>query len=124
MSLRYSAPNWQIPATAVWGAGSRRKAQNKFTALLTLCSSLQKIISSGDQDKNEGLDFNEFSKYLKEHEKKLKLTFKSLDKNNDGKLQLSGKCLIFTHLHVLMCLRYYHKMSVKPICVIVLEQVK
>lgn len=70
--------------------------------------SLQKIISSGDQDKNEGLDFNEFSKYLKEHEKKLKLTFKNLDKNNDGKLPLSGNFfLIFTHIYVLMCLRYY-----------------
>lgn len=47
---------------------------------------VQKIISSGDQDKNEGLDFNEFSKYLKEQEKKLHLTFKSLDKNNDGRI--------------------------------------
>ncbi|XP_056131828.1 mitochondrial adenyl nucleotide antiporter SLC25A24-like [Lampris incognitus] len=46
----------------------------------------QKIISSGDQDKDEGLDFGEFSKYLKEHEKKLRLTFKSLDKNNDGRI--------------------------------------
>uniref|UniRef100_A0A8C5HQP5 Calcium-binding mitochondrial carrier protein SCaMC-1-like n=1 Tax=Gouania willdenowi TaxID=441366 RepID=A0A8C5HQP5_GOUWI len=44
----------------------------------------QKIVSSGDQDKDEGLDFNEFTKYLKEHEKKLRITFKSLDKNNDG----------------------------------------
>lgn len=44
----------------------------------------QKIISSGDNDQDEGLDFAEFSNYLKEHEKKLKLTFKSLDKNNDG----------------------------------------
>lgn len=44
----------------------------------------QKIVSSGDQDNDEGLDINEFSKYLKEHEKKLLLTFKSLDKNNDG----------------------------------------
>lgn len=91
MSLQYSAPNWQTSATAVWGAGSRRKAQNESTALLMLCTSRQKIISSGDQDKNEGLDFNEFSKYLKEHEKKLKLTFKSLDKNNDGKPQVSCK---------------------------------
>ncbi|GLD49583.1 calcium-binding mitochondrial carrier protein SCaMC-1 isoform X1 [Lates japonicus] len=46
----------------------------------------QKIISSGDQDKDDGLDFSEFSKYLKEHEKKLRLTFKSLDKNNDGRI--------------------------------------
>uniref|UniRef100_A0A8C2IMW7 Solute carrier family 25 member 24 n=1 Tax=Cyprinus carpio TaxID=7962 RepID=A0A8C2IMW7_CYPCA len=46
----------------------------------------QKIVSSGDSDKNEGLDFEEFSKYLKEHEKKLKLTFKSLDKNQDGRI--------------------------------------
>uniref|UniRef100_A0A8C2ZRP6 EF-hand domain-containing protein n=1 Tax=Cyclopterus lumpus TaxID=8103 RepID=A0A8C2ZRP6_CYCLU len=46
----------------------------------------QKIISSGDKDKDDGLDFNEFSKYLREHEKKLRLTFKSLDKNNDGRV--------------------------------------
>ncbi|KAG9351135.1 hypothetical protein JZ751_025025 [Albula glossodonta] len=46
----------------------------------------QKIVSSGDSDKDEGLDFAEFSRYLKEHEKKLRLTFKSLDKNNDGRI--------------------------------------
>lgn len=46
----------------------------------------QKIVSSGDQDQDQGLDFEEFSKYLKEHEKKLRLTFKSLDKNNDGRI--------------------------------------
>ncbi|KAK7889552.1 hypothetical protein WMY93_025112 [Mugilogobius chulae] len=48
----------------------------------------QKIVSSGDQDKDEGLDFAEFSKYLKDHEKKLRLTFKSLDKNNDGRIDI------------------------------------
>uniref|UniRef100_A0A3Q3A9N1 Solute carrier family 25 member 24 n=1 Tax=Kryptolebias marmoratus TaxID=37003 RepID=A0A3Q3A9N1_KRYMA len=50
-----------------------------------LPSALQmKIISSGDQNKDDGLNFNEFSKYLRDHEKKLLLTFKSLDKNKDG----------------------------------------
>lgn len=43
-------------------------------------------MSSGDQNKDGSLDFNEFSKYLKDHEKKLRLTFKSLDKNDDGRI--------------------------------------
>uniref|UniRef100_A0A8C9R0L1 Solute carrier family 25 member 24 n=1 Tax=Scleropages formosus TaxID=113540 RepID=A0A8C9R0L1_SCLFO len=51
---------------------------------LSLGESEHLIMSSGDTDKDEGLSFAEFSKYLKEHEKKLRLTFKSLDKNNDG----------------------------------------
>ncbi|XP_041064278.1 calcium-binding mitochondrial carrier protein SCaMC-1-A-like [Carcharodon carcharias] len=46
----------------------------------------QKIFRSADSDKNEQLDFGEFSKYLQNHEKKLKLAFKSLDKNNDGRI--------------------------------------
>nr|XP_057922689.1 mitochondrial adenyl nucleotide antiporter SLC25A24-like isoform X2 [Doryrhamphus excisus]XP_057922690.1 mitochondrial adenyl nucleotide antiporter SLC25A24-like isoform X2 [Doryrhamphus excisus] len=41
---------------------------------------------TGDQNKDGSLDFQEFAKYLKEHEKKLLLTFKSLDKNNDGRI--------------------------------------
>ncbi|XP_078075167.1 mitochondrial adenyl nucleotide antiporter SLC25A24-A-like [Mustelus asterias] len=46
----------------------------------------QKIFNSADGDKNEQLDFGEFSNYLRNHEKKLKLAFKSLDKNNDGRI--------------------------------------
>lgn len=46
--------------------------------------SWQKIFSSGDKNRDGVLDFTEFASYLKEHEKKLWLTFKSLDKNNDG----------------------------------------
>ncbi|KAG7214691.1 hypothetical protein INR49_010583 [Caranx melampygus] len=49
----------------------------------------QKIVSSGDQNKDGSLDFNEFTRYLKEHEKKLRLTFKSLDRNNDGRIDAS-----------------------------------
>ncbi|XP_036067474.1 calcium-binding mitochondrial carrier protein SCaMC-1 isoform X2 [Oryzias melastigma] len=48
-----------------------------------------KIISAGDKNKDEFLDFGEFSKYLKDHEKKIQLVFKSLDKNNDGTINIS-----------------------------------
>ncbi|KAM9797326.1 mitochondrial adenyl nucleotide antiporter SLC25A24-like [Syngnathus typhle] len=65
---------------------SELKAGLAAMGIRTRKGAAQKIISSGDQDQDEGLDFNEFSKYLKEHEKKLQLTFKSLDKNNDGQI--------------------------------------
>ncbi|XP_037106469.1 calcium-binding mitochondrial carrier protein SCaMC-1-like [Syngnathus acus] len=65
---------------------SELKAGLAAMGIRTRKGAAQKIISSGDQDQDEGLDFNEFSKYLKEHEKKLQLTFKSLDRNNDGKI--------------------------------------
>ncbi|XP_077412090.1 mitochondrial adenyl nucleotide antiporter SLC25A24-like isoform X2 [Vanacampus margaritifer] len=41
---------------------------------------------SGDKNKDGSLDFHEFTRYLKEHEKKLRLTFKSLDRNDDGRI--------------------------------------
>lgn len=56
---------------------------NRFVPL-TLCMSWQKILATGDKNRDGVLDFAEFARYLKEHEKKLWLTFKSLDKNNDG----------------------------------------
>ncbi|XP_072918568.1 mitochondrial adenyl nucleotide antiporter SLC25A24-like [Hemitrygon akajei] len=46
----------------------------------------QKILQSGDSDQDNVLDFREFTNYLHNHEKKLRLAFKSLDKNNDGKI--------------------------------------
>ncbi|OBS65331.1 hypothetical protein A6R68_06154, partial [Neotoma lepida] len=49
----------------------------------------QKIFVAGDVNKDGKLDFEEFMKYLKDHEKKMKLAFKSLDKNNDGKIEPS-----------------------------------
>lgn len=60
----------------------------------------QKIVSSGDQNNDGSLDFNEFSKYLKEHEKKLRLTFKSLDKNNDGRIDASEIQMSFAELGI------------------------
>lgn len=56
-----------------------------FTFLFLLPHlSLQKIVKAGDKDQDGQLDFEEFVHYLKDHEKKLRLVFKSLDKKNDG----------------------------------------
>uniref|UniRef100_A0A3Q1JN35 EF-hand domain-containing protein n=1 Tax=Anabas testudineus TaxID=64144 RepID=A0A3Q1JN35_ANATE len=62
------------------------KTESGFANILCF---LQKIVSSGDEDKDDSLDFNEFSNYLKDHEKKLLLTFKSLDKNDDGRIDFT-----------------------------------
>uniref|UniRef100_A0A4W3J7V2 Solute carrier family 25 member 23a n=1 Tax=Callorhinchus milii TaxID=7868 RepID=A0A4W3J7V2_CALMI len=51
-----------------------------------LIFSKQKIVKAGDKDCDGQLDFEEFVHYLKDHEKKLQLVFKSLDKKNDGKI--------------------------------------
>uniref|UniRef100_A0A7N8XPI2 Solute carrier family 25 member 24 n=1 Tax=Mastacembelus armatus TaxID=205130 RepID=A0A7N8XPI2_9TELE len=68
---------------------SELKAGLAAMGVKTTKEAAQKIVSSGDENKDEGLDFNEFSKYLKDHEKKLLLTFKSLDKNQDGRIDLT-----------------------------------
>ncbi|XP_069573416.1 calcium-binding mitochondrial carrier protein SCaMC-2-B-like isoform X3 [Brachyistius frenatus] len=46
----------------------------------------QKIVKAGDKDLDGQLDFEEFVHYLRDHEKKLRLVFKSLDRKNDGRI--------------------------------------
>ena len=41
----------------------------------------------------------EFMKYMANHEKKLKIAFNRLDKNNDGMLMLLKECLQFFIFH-------------------------
>uniref|UniRef100_H3DCX0 Solute carrier family 25 member 24 n=1 Tax=Tetraodon nigroviridis TaxID=99883 RepID=H3DCX0_TETNG len=99
-----------LPGARCWDADSERSYQDLFERLDTnkdgkvdvaelraglkamgifRLGAAQKIVSSGDQNKDGCLDFSEFSKYLKDHEKKLRLTFKSLDRNNDGRIDAS-----------------------------------
>lgn len=46
-------------------------------------------MQAGDKDLDGQLDFEEFVHYLQDHEKKLRLVFKSLDKKNDGEFSYS-----------------------------------
>lgn len=57
--------------------------------------SLQKIVKAGDKDLDGQLDFEEFVHYLRDHEKKLQLVFKSLDKKNDGESCYNFLCLLW-----------------------------
>ncbi|XP_032828852.1 mitochondrial adenyl nucleotide antiporter SLC25A25-like [Petromyzon marinus] len=49
----------------------------------------EEILRVGDTNQDGQLDFEEFVRYVKQHEKKLWLTFKSLDRNNDGEIDAS-----------------------------------
>uniref|UniRef100_A0A8C1ZLI3 Solute carrier family 25 member 23a n=1 Tax=Cyprinus carpio TaxID=7962 RepID=A0A8C1ZLI3_CYPCA len=49
---------------------------------------LAQIVRAGDVDLDGQLDFEEFTEYLRSHEKRLKLMFRSLDRNNDGQLDV------------------------------------
>ncbi|XP_073881676.1 mitochondrial adenyl nucleotide antiporter SLC25A23 isoform X8 [Macaca fascicularis] len=49
----------------------------------------QGISSEGDADPDGGLDLEEFSRYLQEREQRLLLMFHSLDRNQDGHIDVS-----------------------------------
>ncbi|XP_063787123.1 mitochondrial adenyl nucleotide antiporter SLC25A23-like [Pseudophryne corroboree] len=49
----------------------------------------QEILRAGDTDQDGQLDFEEFTRYLEEREKRLLIMFNSLDRNNDGRIDVS-----------------------------------
>ncbi|XP_077761801.1 mitochondrial adenyl nucleotide antiporter SLC25A24-like isoform X5 [Canis aureus] len=61
-----------------WGAVPRSRSKNR-----------PEIFKAGNTNDDSGLDFGEFMQYLKDHEKKMRLAFNSLDKNNDGIIETS-----------------------------------
>uniref|UniRef100_A0A8P4KPJ4 EF-hand domain-containing protein n=1 Tax=Dicentrarchus labrax TaxID=13489 RepID=A0A8P4KPJ4_DICLA len=46
--------------------------------------SLERLVKAGDTNQDGVLDFEEFTQYLRTHEKELKIMFRNLDRNNDG----------------------------------------
>uniref|UniRef100_A0A5F9C278 Mitochondrial adenyl nucleotide antiporter SLC25A24 n=1 Tax=Oryctolagus cuniculus TaxID=9986 RepID=A0A5F9C278_RABIT len=52
-------------------------------------NSEMEILQAGDKNADSGLDFEEFVRYLQDHEKKMKLAFNSLDRNSDGMIEAS-----------------------------------
>ncbi|XP_064415698.1 mitochondrial adenyl nucleotide antiporter SLC25A23 [Latimeria chalumnae] len=56
---------------------------------MSLRGSAEQILKVGDTDQDGLLDFEEFTRYLREREKTLRIVFKSLDKNNDGHIDVS-----------------------------------
>uniref|UniRef100_A0A8C9VT44 Solute carrier family 25 member 23a n=1 Tax=Scleropages formosus TaxID=113540 RepID=A0A8C9VT44_SCLFO len=51
--------------------------------------SVNQIVQAGDTNQDGQLDFQEFSQYLRIHEKELRLMFRNLDRNNDGCIDVS-----------------------------------
>lgn len=58
------------------------KSSSHITALST--SSTPQIVRVSDTNHDGQLDIEEFTRYLRTHEKELRLMFRSLDHNNDG----------------------------------------
>ncbi|XP_069051740.1 mitochondrial adenyl nucleotide antiporter SLC25A23 isoform X2 [Lepisosteus oculatus] len=48
----------------------------------------EEIVRAGDTNLDGLLDFEEFTHYLRSHEKELRLMFRSLDRNNDGQIDV------------------------------------
>ncbi|KAF7689292.1 hypothetical protein HF521_012645 [Silurus meridionalis] len=59
-------------------------------------TSAEQIVSEGDTNQDGQLDFEEFTQYLCSHEKRLRLMFSSLDRNNDGEID-AGEIQLSLH---------------------------
>lgn len=64
--------------------------------LLSRTSAEQQIVSEGDTNQDGQLDCEEFTQYLRTHEKRLRFMFSSLDRNNDGEID-AGEIQLSLH---------------------------
>ncbi|XP_075396387.1 mitochondrial adenyl nucleotide antiporter SLC25A24-like [Tenrec ecaudatus] len=60
----------------------------------------QAFFKAADINKDLQLDFEEFVQYLQQHEKNMKLAFKSLDTNNDGVIETSEVLAVLKSLGI------------------------
>ncbi|KAL4648568.1 calcium-binding mitochondrial carrier protein SCaMC-3-like isoform X2 [Arapaima gigas] len=67
-----------------------------------LRSNAEEIVQAGDTNQDGQLDFEEFTQYLRAHEKELRLMFRSLDRNNDGLCSLYTHTHTHTHTHLIL----------------------
>ncbi|XP_031231084.1 calcium-binding mitochondrial carrier protein SCaMC-1-like isoform X3 [Mastomys coucha] len=67
----------------------RAQSQPADLPLPEISRAFGEIFERADSNADSGLDFEEFVQYLQDHEKKMKLAFKSLDKNDDGVIDAS-----------------------------------
>lgn len=88
---------------------TKTKIHNKFKCVV--CSFRQKITQTKEQDINGQLEFDEFVHYLQDHEKDLKLVFKSLDRKKTGMnlLQIQWNssavyAIVVTLIYWILCL--------------------
>ncbi|XP_028408332.1 calcium-binding mitochondrial carrier protein SCaMC-2-like [Dendronephthya gigantea] len=61
---------------------------------------LEKIMSLGDQSKDGCLSFDEFLKYMSDHERKLWLVFKSIDTDDNGEISITELKKAFKKMNV------------------------
>ncbi|KAM5170051.1 mitochondrial adenyl nucleotide antiporter SLC25A23-like [Mantella aurantiaca] len=69
----------------------------------------QEILRVGDTDQDGQLNFEEFTRYLAEREKRLLIMFNSLDRNNDGRIDVSEIQQCFQSLGVHITQDQAHK---------------
>nr|XP_034957465.1 calcium-binding mitochondrial carrier protein SCaMC-3-like [Zootoca vivipara] len=88
---------------------SHKSGSTVQISLLLFGGNKQDILREGDTDHDGELNFEEFTRYLQERERKLLLMFHSLDHNHDGHIDVSEIQQTFHSLGVYISLQQAEK---------------